>query len=236
MVEAWLAGEQSSLESLARKDTSGRGNRDGWGIGWYRDGQIQPTVVKEPVPADSSSLFRATAHTVHSRAVVAHVRRSSGTAHNLENTHPFVWENWLFCHNGSCDGKSLKQVLLPEFAASVHGDTDSEVYFARLMQYLCTESDPIQALKAGVCSAIAVGKHSGLNFLLTDGQLMYALRSSTKPDRHSLYVSDMSDVTLVASEPLGTAAWQEIPDGCLAILTRDGHSTVRLLPAFAANE
>lgn len=235
-VEAWLTGEQSSLESLARKDKSGCGNRDGWGIGWYRDGQVQPTVVKEPLPADSSSLFRTTAHMVLSRAVVAHVRRSSGTANNLENTHPFVWDNWLFCHNGSCDGKSLKQVLLPDFATGVHGDTDSEVYLACLMQHLCREPDPIQALKAGVLAAIAAGEHSGQNFLLTDGQVMYALHSSTKPDRHSLYLSDMSGVTLVASEPLGAAAWTEIPDGWLAILTREGHSMVQLVPAFAANE
>ena len=235
-VEPWLAGEQSSLKSLAVKDRSGCGNRDGWGIGWYSERRAQPTVVKEPLPANTSSLFESTARTVHSRVVVAHVRRSSGTAHNLANTHPFVWQDWLFCQNGSCDGGSLKRLLPPEFAARLQGETDSEVYFAHLMQHLGSELDPVQALRAGVSAAIVAGAHTGLNFLLTNGQVMYALHSSTDPDRHSLYLSEMPGMTMVASEPLGAASWMEIPDGWLAILTQEGHSMVRLVPAGAAIE
>ena len=235
-VEGWLTAGRPSLKSLAVNDSSECGNRDGWGIGWYRDSQAQPTVVKEPVPADTSALFESTARAVRSRVVVAHVRRSSGTAHSLENTHPFVWQNWLFCHNGSCDGGPLKKLLPPEFAAGLHGETDSEVYFAHLMQHLGAEADPVQALRAGVSAAIVAGAHTGLNFLLTNGQVMYALHSSTDPDRHSLYLAEMPGVTVVASEPLGTGSWTEIPDGWLATLTREGHSMVRLVPARAVIE
>ena len=42
--------------------------------------------------------------------------------------------------------------------------------------------------------------------------------------------------SVVASEPLGTALWTEIPDGWLAILTREGHSMVQLVPAGAVIE
>jgi len=235
-VEGWLAGEGPSIESLARKDKSGCGNRDGWGIGWYSEGEAQPTVVKEPVPADTSLAFRRTARALRSPVVVAHVRRSSGTGHTLENTHPFVWQNWLFCHNGACDGSSLKRILLPEFAARVLGGTDSEVYFACLMQHLRAQPDPVKALRAGVSAAIVAGAHTGLNFLLTNGRVMYALHSSSEPDRHSLYLAEVPGMTVVASEPLGTALWTEIPDGWLAILTREGHLMVQLVPAGAVIE
>jgi predicted glutamine amidotransferase len=118
----------------------------------------------------------------------------------------------------------------------LHGETDSEVYFAHLMRHLGSEPDPVQALRAGVSAAIVAGAHTGLNFLLTDGQVMYALHSSTEPDRHSLYLAEMPGVTVVASEPLGIASWTEIPDGWLAILTREGHSMVRLVPPGAVIE
>jgi len=124
-VEGWLAGEGPSIESLARKDKSGCGNRDGWGIGWYQTGDNAPHVIKEPGPANESPLYEQTARAVSARVAFAHVRRSSGTPCSPENTHPFVSGSWLFCHNGSCSGELLKEHLQAEFRKSLTGDTDS---------------------------------------------------------------------------------------------------------------
>ncbi|HZL83378.1 MAG TPA: class II glutamine amidotransferase [Candidatus Deferrimicrobium sp.] len=228
-IAPWMTDVEPSLRSLAIADKSGEPNPDGWGIGWYDGEQDCPHVVKDPSPAYESPLFEQTAREVSARVALAHVRRTSGTSPELANTHPFVAGRWLFCHNGYCSRERLIEHLLPRFRNSLEGQSDSEVYFALLLQYLELVADPLDALRDAVHEVASVGDFTGLNFLLCDGRCMYAFHYSTDPERHSMYLQHQSGRELVASEPLGAASWEELPNGSLAVLTPAGHTLVSLV-------
>ncbi|MHB8107036.1 MAG: class II glutamine amidotransferase, partial [Candidatus Cryosericum sp.] len=171
-IAPWVTDAERSLRSLAIADKSGEPNPDGWGIAWYGDGQDCPHVVKDPGPAYESSLFEQTAREISTRVALAHVRRTSGTSLTLANTHPFVAGRWSFCHNGYCSRERLIEHLLPRFRNSLEGESDSEVYFALLLQHLESATDPLDALRGAVHEVASVGDFTGLNFLLCDGQRM----------------------------------------------------------------
>jgi glutamine amidotransferase len=228
-IAPWLTDVEPSLRSLAIADKSGEGNSDGWGIGWYDGEQDTPHVVKEPGPANESPLFELTAHEVTASIALAHIRRSSGTSLLPANTHPFVAGRWTFCHNGHCPGERLMEHLLPRFRNALEGDNDSEVYFAVLLQHLESAADPLFALRDAIHEVVSVGDFTGLNFLLCDGQSMYAFHYSIDPDRHSMYLRHEDGRELVASEPLGAGSWEGLPNGSLAILTAAGHTLASLI-------
>ena len=228
-IAPWMMDIEPSLRSLAVADRSGEPNSDGWGIGWYDGEQECPHVVKEPAPANESPLFELTARKVSARIALAHIRRSSGTSSVLTNTHPFVAGRWAFCHNGHCSRERVMEHLLPRFRNGLEGENDSEVYFALLLQHLESATDPLDALRSAVHEVAFVGDFSGLNFLLCDGRCMYAFHYSTDPERHSMYLQHQSGRELVASEPLGAASWEELPNGSLAVLTSAGHTLASLI-------
>jgi len=228
-IAPWMTDVEPSLRSLAIADKSGEPNPDGWGIGWYNGEQDCPRVVKDPAPAYESPLFEQTAHEVSARVALAHVRRTSGTSPELANTHPFVAGRWLFCHNGYCSRERLIEHLLPRFRNSLEGESDSEVYFALLLQHLESVTDPLDALRGAVHEVASVGDFTGLNFLLCDGQRMYAFHYSTDPERHSMHLQHQSGQELVASEPLGAGSWEVLPNGSLAVLTPVGHTLTSLI-------
>lgn len=228
-IAPWMTDVEPSLRSLAVADESGEANPDGWGVAWYGTGQDGPHVVKEPESADQSPLFESTAREVRARIALAHIRRSSRTPRLPANTHPFVEGRWAFCHNGYCSGERLREHLLPRFSNMVKGETDSEIYFALLLQYLESPNDPIDTLRGAVHEVVSVGDFTGLNFLLCDGQCIYAFHYSTHPERHSMYLQHQSDRELVASEPLGSGSWEWLPNGSLATLTPAGHRITSLI-------
>jgi len=228
-IAPWMTDTEPSLRTLAAVDKSGEANPDGWGIAWYDGEQDCPYVVKEPEPANESPLFGQTAREVNSRIALAHIRRSSGTSRRLANTHPFVARRWAFCHNGHCSRERLIEHLQPRFRNSLEGENDSEVYFALLLQHLESATDPFEALRGAVHEAVSVGDFTGLNFLLCDGRCMYAFHYSTDPERHSMYLQHQCGRELVASEPLGTGVWEELPNGSLAVLTPTGHTLASLI-------
>jgi predicted glutamine amidotransferase len=119
--------------------------------------------------------------------------------------------------------------LLPRFRNSLEGENDSEVYFALLLQHLESVTDPLDALRGAVHEAVSVGDFTGLNFLLCDGQRMYAFHYSTDPERHSMYLQHRSGQELVASEPLGAGSWEVLPNGWMAVLTPVGHTLTSLI-------
>ena len=228
-IAPWMTDTEPSLRSLAIADKSGEPNHDGWGIGWYDDELVYPHVVKEPGPANESTLLDETASKVSARIALAHIRRSSHTPRTLANTHPFTAGRWLFCHNGYCSGERLLEHLLPQFRKGLQGENDSEVYFALVLQYLESVVDPIDALMSAVHEVASVGDFTGLNFLLCDGRQMYAFHYSIDPDRHSMCLQHQSSRELVASEPLSAGPWEELPNGSLAVLTLAGCTLTSLI-------
>ncbi|NWF95665.1 MAG: class II glutamine amidotransferase [Candidatus Thorarchaeota archaeon] len=116
----------------------GQTNPDGWGIGYYIDGLLQ--VIKEPRPAVRSMLYEFAEHTIETKTLISHVRRSTCGVRSYTNTHPFYrsvyvggrLSEFAFAHNGT-----VKDVdRFPPECFSPLGTTDSETIFCYILERL----------------------------------------------------------------------------------------------------
>lgn len=167
----------------------GSSNPDGWGIGYYENGN--PKIFKEPNSIEKSSELNDIIKQKISNIFVSHVRKSSGTDIKYENTHPFRYEKWIFVHNGTIDIKNqMKEKLLPKYAKLLKGETDSEIFFYLMIQSFEQNMDILECIKETIrfIKDNKGNNTTSLNFLLTNGEKIYALRMAFKrEDNYSLF-------------------------------------------------
>jgi predicted glutamine amidotransferase len=182
----------------------------GWGIAAYRaaEGGDQPTCMRFPetVPGD----FEA-ATELRGRIFNAHVRRATVGGLEARNTHPFCLGNYSFSHNGTIVefGRLREPGVAPP-----QGSTDSEQFFSLLMRDY-DPARPVPSLRRAVTTAIERTSMSGLNFLFSDGERLYAYRLG----RFELHWRAADARLLVASECIGDpAAWHSVQQDVLLTL------------------
>ena len=164
---------------------------DGWGIAFFESEATSPDkpgkgvryfVDKEGASTSPIAKMLRT-YPIKSHNVVAHVRKATVGAVNLENCHPFVRElwgrYWVFAHNGD----------LKNYAPNLHGSfrpvgsTDSELAFCWLLQELAKSHvgvPTVQELTRTLAELVPqIAKHGTFNFLLSNGQALWA-HASTK--------------------------------------------------------
>ncbi|MCK4302958.1 MAG: class II glutamine amidotransferase [Candidatus Eisenbacteria sp.] len=176
------------------------------------------------------------------KAAVGHVRRASCGAFAIPNPHPFQHEDMLFGHNGTVDVPTLMQLLLegdpdyldthlPEYAPhSVHpsGHIDSELYFLYLLKFAhqhpaLTRAEAMRQAVANLNAALP--REVRLNFVMTDGDTLYALRFHDSegvryfPGDYDPHGSpQVLSYWTVASEPLGSdGVWGTIAEKTLGV-------------------
>ena len=88
--------DQSLHSKLGVETTNG----DGFGVGWYGEGD-SPALFKSIEPAWNDKNLRELAGHVRSGLVFAHIRAATGTPVQWTNCHPFRHGSWLWMHNGS---------------------------------------------------------------------------------------------------------------------------------------
>lgn len=249
-----LANKEVGVEfSFLRADkpwrSLGKSNPHGWGIGYYDNGKAM--LFKQPISAADDQEFSNKAKNVRSKILISHVRRSTQGVKKEENTHPFVYGDWIFAHNGNIDIKEkIKTKLFDDFKNDIKGDTDSEVFFYWLLQNI-NEANIIEGIKKSIEYIEENKGHntSSLNFLLTNGKQLYAFRQAfISEDYYSLFylVRDpgknkfqdfISNDTkqlirskmlkdekaiLICSEKLTTdEKWRLIPNGTLFVVNED---------------
>lgn len=204
----------------------------GWGLVHFAgDG---PVLLKAPVRADRSAEARRAAAEHCSPIVIGHIRKASIGGHTWENTHPFVDGPWGFCHNGTVDVHNiLRQRLRPERRRRLKGGTDSEVLFQWALQNVEECGDTAQGLEEAIRSIVSIKgpSTSSLDFLLSDGETLYAYNLAFKRHHHfALHWAKKVDpieggrAIIICSEPLGSAdGWTRMENDTLAIV-RDGRS------------
>ena len=224
----WLLGATDSV-----LDQSYR-NPDGTGLAHYVG--PDPVVDKQPIAAYEDREFAAEARHVHSHLFVAHIRHATRGEPRPENTQPFSHGSLVFAHNGTIDG--LEE--LPGSSGLLLGDTDSERYFVLLQHHLREAPDAITGIRKTVDWVKENCTYTSLNFLLADGDSLYALRL---PDTKGLFVRRLeaeedlrglssygtrteghhrSGAMIFASERIDSApSWRELEPGTLAVARRD---------------
>jgi glutamine amidotransferase len=211
----------------------------GWGIGWYVDGA--PHVRRGILPAHADEAFVQAGREVCSAVVVAHVREASVGPVRHENTHPFVFDRWLFAHNGTVarwrDDPGVRGAIEaeidPDLRRELRGDTDSERCFylfltrlrARAGLAAATVEDVRRALAETTRAVLAVAdavpspKPTSLNFVASDGRVLAACRHGRT--LHLTRDGGPRHAFVVASERIGRGGWVELPEGGFAG-TEDG--------------
>ena len=160
---------------------------DGFGLAFH-DGRACRLFIDEQRASDAALADFLRRHPLRARTVLAHVRKATQGPVRLENCHPFVreWQGrqWSFCHNGDLKGFAprLSGGHLPV------GDTDSERAFCWLLQGLrrhfgrpcARRPGPPWQQVAPVLAGLAAGvaRLGTFNFLLSDGEVLYAHAST----------------------------------------------------------
>jgi predicted glutamine amidotransferase len=153
-------------------------HRDGWGIAYHSSGGC--TLLKDHLAAIDSPLAASVQqHPVKATNIVAHIRKATQGRIAAENTHPFARElwgkTWSFAHNG--DLKTWRPPANAYYQAS--GDTDSEQAFCHVLGHLRTRFPLGVPKRAALRSAITelakdIAAHGSFNFILSDGELLFA--------------------------------------------------------------
>ncbi|HEX3872127.1 MAG TPA: class II glutamine amidotransferase [Pirellulales bacterium] len=240
---------ENNLRKQACGDHRNEAHGDGWGIGYYESWRSQPTVIKSPGDARSDPAFEAAARSVVAAKFIAHVRQASVGQNTVENCHPFSYGPWLFAHNGTVTnfetiGVAMESDIQQNGADLLdlrHGTTDSELVFLWILNRLrmfgasIDESADLPTVLEKVLSDTLLrldrltrqhppNEMTKFNFLLSDGRHLAATRWG-----HDLHWCEAPDRIVVASEPIGQAAWQELPEHSILTIDADLRPRINLV-------
>ncbi|MFI6638461.1 ergothioneine biosynthesis protein EgtC [Streptomyces sp. NPDC050504] len=206
-----------------RHQRHGTVNADGFGVGWYAEGDPVPGRYRRSGPIWADPSFADLARVVRTGALLAAVRDATEAGADGEAAAaPFASGPWLFSHNGAVKGwpRSLAGPATALPAAellSLEARCDSALLWALVLHRLRAGDDAGQALADTVAEVAAAAPGSRLNLLLTDGETVAA---STWGDT-LWYLAEPGRRTVVASEPYDDDPhWCEVPDRTLLAATR----------------
>jgi gamma-glutamyl hercynylcysteine S-oxide hydrolase len=201
-----------------RRQRHGTVNADGFGVGWYADGDPVPARYRRGVPMWGDPSLPDIARVTRSGAVLAAVRSATaGTAAGEQAAAPFGDGRWLFSHNGRLDGWPAAAAAVAErgeqasaaaVLLSLEAMVDSAFLWALVLQRLRAGSPMAAALAAAIAAVEAAGGTGRFNFLLTDGLSVAATACGD-----TLWYRASPGAVTVASEPDDDGpGWTEVPD------------------------
>ncbi|MDU0300583.1 MULTISPECIES: ergothioneine biosynthesis protein EgtC [unclassified Streptomyces] len=206
-----------------RRQRHGTVNADGFGVGWYADGDPVPARYRRAGPVWADLSFTDLARVVRTRALLAAVRDATLSGADAEAAAaPFASGTWLFSHNGAVPGwpgslAPLAATLPAEDLLSLEARNDSAFVWALALARLRAGDTMGQALADTVAEVAEAAPAARLNLLLTDGDTVTA----TAWGDTLWYLARPGGGTVVASEPYDDDPhWQEVPDRTLLAASR----------------
>ncbi|WP_314614175.1 ergothioneine biosynthesis protein EgtC [Streptomyces stackebrandtii] len=205
-----------------RTQTSGVVNADGFGVGWYAEGDPVPARYRRAAPIWGDLSFADLARVVRSRALLAAVRGATLPGADGEAAAaPFTAGPWLFSHNGAVTGwpaslAALAGTLPAEALLGLEARTDSALLWALVLHRLRAGDAAGTAVADTVREVAAAAPGSTLNLLLTDGITVTATTWG-----NSLWYLTGPGRVAVASEPYDDdPRWREVPEHTLVTADR----------------
>jgi glutamine amidotransferase len=234
LAELLLAPDHGLLEQswAPRRQQYGTINADGFGVGWYAQGDPVPARYRRSIPIWADRSFADVARVTSSRAVLAAVRSATpGMPPEESAAAPYAHGSWLFSHNGRVEGwphtvGELAGSLPPSRLLALEAQVDSALLWALVLERLAAGDAAGEALMhvVNAVSAVAGGR---FNFLLTDGTAIAATAAGD-----SLFWRIGTGGVVVASEPYDDGPdWQQVPDRSLLTATA-GNVEVHPIPAL----
>jgi glutamine amidotransferase len=199
-----------------RRQTHGRINADGWGVGFFppdhadhadHAGPAEPARWRASRPLWNDASFASVAPTIASTCIIAAVRNATpGMPIEDSAVAPFARDGWLISHNGRVD-----RAVLP---ADPRAESTCDA--AILAAHIFTTG--LEHLGEVVTAVGRRDPNARLNLLAVNGDRILA---TTWGDTLSYLVTE-AGVT-VASEPYDdNPDWVDVPDRQLVAVTGDG--------------
>ena len=195
-----------------RRQRHGTMNADGFGIGWYAEGDPVPARYRRAIPIWGDPSLPDLARVIRSGAVLAAVRNATpGMAAGEQAAAPFASDQWLFSHNGVLEGwpdSAAAHAPSARTLLSLEAMVDSAFLWQLVLEWLQAGAAMDTAL-AAVITAIEAGGGSGrFNFLLTDGRSIAATAWGD-----TIWYRRSGASVVVASEPGDDQpGWTEVQD------------------------
>ncbi len=192
---------------------------DGFGIGWFHDGE--PGVARyrraEPIWADPD--LPGVAAAISSTAIVAAVRNGTpGIPGGVASTQPVVADGFLGSHNGFIDrfsrhARRLRDGLSDDLYDALTGESDSETFLLLVIEHIRREGGIAGGVTAAIDAVLDIAPGSALCAVVTDGQELVVARMARDQPCDSMYVRRLEAGVVVASEPLDAApGWEALPE------------------------
>ena len=170
-----------SFEGFRRRGGLTDHHVDGFGIGFFEQKGVRLFHDDKP-SAQSPVADLIKAYQIKSENVIAHIRKATSGRTSLANTHPFVREMWgsywMFAHNGHLQNFAPAR---GRYYRTV-GNTDSERAFCFILEELRRRFDDRPGddeLFAALAPLVReIRSHGLFNFILSDGQVMFAHAST----------------------------------------------------------
>ena len=204
-------------------------NADGWGAGWF-DASGRTAVYRQTLPIWADGNVDALGRSLYGDTWMANVRSATpglGTGH--ANTQPFADDRVLFLHNGFIGDFAqtlrarIRAELDPAIETLIQGNTDSEYLFALMRQQSGPMAERLGSMFCYIkhCLDEMDSVRALLNFIVTDGRQLVAVRGAVRAGAPSLYVNhDWHGGVVVASEAFDDdSGWT--PVACDEIVTLD---------------
>lgn len=236
---AYASRSATTLERLIGPEQCSRFRRltelhaDGWGTAQLE--AIGDMVRRQrEVSTSGEGLARAMASSP-TVARTIHLRMATcGMGSAVENTHPFLADGLGFSHNGAISPVApLRALVTPDGLADVHGETDSELYFALIRQRLSLGVSLLDATCAVVSALRSLFPRASLNaFVLAADELIvvhssesaavpeddFALRgfvgsgvpAGHGPEYYQLFRRTTAVDVLFASTGLDVSGWEPV--------------------------
>ncbi|MCT9090343.1 ergothioneine biosynthesis protein EgtC [Streptomyces sp. ASQP_92] len=205
-----------------RRQRYGTVNADGFGVGWYADGDVVPARYRRAGPMWADPNVLDLARVVRSGALLAAVRDATEAGADSEAAAaPFAHGRWLFSHNGALRNwpgsvAELAAALPPEALLRLEARCDAAFVWALVLHRLNSGDDAARAMSETVTELAAAAPDSRLNLLLTDGVTVTA----TAWGDTLWYLHTPGRSTVVASEPYDDdPLWCDVPDRTLLTAT-----------------
>jgi len=211
-------------------------NADGFGFAWIGTDD-NPASYVNTLPIWSDLNLPQLARNLVSDLWIGSVRSATeGSEVSHANTQPFCDKELIFTHNGFIRGfqstyrKQLTDQLQTGIIATIRGNTDSEYLFAVLRQILADDNDlSVEAALITLARKMDTAVDDSatlLNFIVSEGQRLYALRHAVNEPCPSLYYTTDNESfpggQIIASERLDQSEfWQPVPEHHLLIIDRD---------------
>jgi hypothetical protein len=249
LLQYHLIDAPNSLEQLSYSQL------DGWGIGYYPQFGDAPLIARGAIRAYNDPAYDTAVADINlskPKITIAHIRTcSSGCCSHDTDTipdpHPFYrtknGKTWIFVHNGGVS-KSRMNTLLGDYlnANPPNGSgipscnptnpnlvVDSELYFLFILKNIGANGwNAVSGITKATTEMFNYADSSAMNFIMSDGELLYVFRKGTDPPYTLYYLYDSENgYSAAASEyPNSSMGWNYINNYQLVVLPPGAVPTV----------